>query len=102
MIIDFGKACFEIDGKAYSLSSAEKLEYSKHHPQIAPDLRDGYCKQCKASDIYSFGRIISAICKNKLPLPALISMSEMCLEFSKTKRPTTNELCTFLKNLFEV
>ena len=45
LIIDFGKACFEKDGKTYKLSSSEKQQYKMKHPQVAPDIRDGI--QCQ-------------------------------------------------------
>lgn len=61
VIIDFGKACDVKQGRRYYLSSQEQEEYKVNHPQIAPDLRDGLCKQCVASDVFSFGHIIFMI-----------------------------------------
>ncbi len=61
VIIDFGKACATTCGKFYSLSVKDREQYKHDHPQIAPDLRDGCCKQTEASDIYSFGRTICRI-----------------------------------------
>ena len=46
VLIDFGKACLVSAAKAYDLSMEDKAKYAKHHPQIAPDLVDGKCKQC--------------------------------------------------------
>ena len=60
VIVDFGKACEINEGKRYSLSIKEKERYKTHHPQIAPDLCDGLCKQNVATDIYSVGRIMNA------------------------------------------
>ena len=56
-VIDFGKACEINEGIRYSLSVKEKDRYKSHHPQVAPDLCDGLCKQNVATDIYSVGRI---------------------------------------------
>ena len=50
-IIDFGKACLESNPKLYHLSMPDKDVYRKHHPQVAPDVRDGLYKQSTASDI---------------------------------------------------
>ena len=97
-IIDFGKACLESNSKLYHLSISEREVYRKRHPQIAPDLRDGLCKQSTASDIYSFGRILSAI-NDVLSIPVIVSMTELCLEYYCRKRPSTVDLCTFLNNL---
>ena len=77
------------------MSTSEKEVYRKSHPQVAPDVRDGYCKQSTASDIYSFGRILSSINEEKLSIPVLASMSDMCLDYYSDKRPSTNDLCTF-------
>ena len=104
-IVDFGKACFQQNAKLYHLSTNDKAVYRKHHPQVAPELRDGICKQSMASDVYSFGRILAAINEEKLSMPALtLSMpvhasSAMCLDYDYTKRPSTKDLCMFLENL---
>lgn len=61
VIVDFGKACAINCGTLYRLSVKEREQYKVDHPQIAPDLRDGLCKQNEASDIYSLRRIMSRI-----------------------------------------
>ena len=58
ILIDFGKGCFVADGKAYRLSLAERRCYTIEHPQVAPDVRDGHCRQSQYSDIYSLGSVI--------------------------------------------
>ena len=98
-IIDFGKACFETNARLYHLSKSDKEVYRKRHPQVAPDVRDGICRQSTASDIYSFGRILSSINEENLSIPVLQSMSDMCLDYDGAKRPSTNDLYTFLENL---
>lgn len=102
-IVDFGKACFLQNAKLYHLSTTDKEVdkevYRKRHPQVAPELRVGICKQSTASDLYSLGRILSSINKEKLSIPVLISMCAMCLDYDYDKRPSTNDLCTFLEIL---
>ena len=61
VIVDFGKACRISEGKYYSLTQEEKKRYKTRHPQIAPDLRDGRCRQSVTTDIYSIGRILCTI-----------------------------------------
>lgn len=95
VLIDFGKACEESEGKRYTLSAKDKKAYIVKHPQIAPDLRDGLTRQCQATDIYSVGRIISSI-KGKLCLPILDPITEKCLIYRSEKRPTTAELYEIL------
>lgn len=57
ILADFGKGCYVRNAKKYSLSCRKKQEYTQHHPQIAPDLVNGHCKQSMYSDIYSVGKI---------------------------------------------
>lgn len=57
------------------------------HPQIAPDLRDGHCSQSFASDIYSVGRVLSAVNELVLELPAVNSLSNMCKEYFSSNKP---------------
>ena len=61
ILIDFGKGCFISDGKVYKLSLQEQRRYAIEHPQVAPDLRDGHCRQSQYSDVYSLGRVIKQI-----------------------------------------
>jgi serine/threonine protein kinase len=99
ILIDFGKACLVSDAKQYKLSNEDKLKYINDHPQIAPDLRDGKCKQSIQSDIYSFGRILRIVNDASLHLAFLTSLSSMCMEYVGSKRPTSDELCTSLSFL---
>lgn len=93
VLVDFGKACKENDGRKYSLSDLDKKIYATQHPQLAPVLRDDLCKQSQATDIYSVGRILSSISKqDKLSLPVLKSVIEKCLEYRSEQRPSTSDL----------
>lgn len=96
VLVDLGKSCYVHKAKKYSLSNAEKKRYIANHPQIAPDIRDGHCKQSKASDIYSVGRIIDIINKHKLSIPLLHTMSQKCLQYD---RPTSSDLYSMLANI---
>ena len=62
MIIDVGKACNITSGKSYR---HRKSNTKKDHPHIAPDLRDGICKQSTLSDVFSLGRMIKLV--NNIP-----------------------------------
>ena len=76
-IVDFGKTCFQQSAKLYHLSPTDRDIYKKRHPQVAPEVRDGIHKQSTASDIYSFGRILSRVNKEKLKIPVLSFMSNV-------------------------
>ena len=101
ILIDFGKACLVSDAKRYDLSNEDKLKYAKQHPQLAPDLRDGRCKQSVYSDMYSFGRILRIINETSLHLPVLTNFSDVCTA-TGTSRPTAEEVLVFLSNLFTI
>ena len=101
VVIDFGKACFVKNGKKYNLSAVEKRRYKLVHPQVPPDVVDGIRIQDKLSDVYSFGRILKSIAEDKLPVPALASISKECLLYNANDRPTIDDLYVFTYNLFQ-
>ena len=101
VLIDLGKACYITEAKKYSLSNEEKKKYISDHPQIAPELRNGHCKQSEASDVYSVGRIINIVNRQKLSIPALNTMSQNCLQYQSTNRPSSTDLFTSLTFLLE-
>ena len=100
ILIDFNKACLSCDAKLYKLSLEEKQKYSKYHPQIAPEVRNGSQRQSFASDIYSFGRILYKINDIALTVPCVNSLSLLCLSPASVKRPSASELEKSLSNLF--
>lgn len=88
VIIDFGKACEATEGQGYTLSEKQKEYYKLHHPHIAPDLRDGRCKQSMSSDIFSFGRIMNAISKTiVLHTVEFLKISQDCMLYNSSLRP---------------
>lgn len=101
VLVDLGKACYIHEGRRYSLSSAEKRRYVSNHPQIAPEVRDGHSKQSKESDIYSVGRIIDIVNRHKLAIPVLNTMSQNCLQYQSTNRPSSTDLFTSLTFLLK-
>ena len=100
ILIDFNKACLSCEAKLYKLSLEEKRKYSKFHPQIAPEVRNGSQRQSFASDIYSFGRIMYKINDIALMVPYVNSLSSLCLSPTSAKRPYASELEKSLSNLF--
>lgn len=101
VLIDLGKGCFIKDAKGYVLTEVEKKKFLQNHPQIAPDLVNGHCKQSTLSDIYSLGRVIKQVNDKCIKLPYLMSLSCQCTEYLCTKRPDIGELCTTLHSLFD-
>ena len=88
------------EGKYYSLTQEEKKRYKTRHPQIAPDLCDGCCRQSVTTDIYSIGRVFSAINVNSsLNIEKVKEVSEQCMQYSGNLRPdidTLNNALTIL------
>lgn len=76
------------------------MNKSRYNPHIAPDLRDGLCCQSEATDIYSFGRILSHVAVTALKIPFLSSLSNECLIYDSISRPFTKELYTSITNMF--
>lgn len=69
ILVDFGKSCFVSQGKKYRLSESSKQYYKKHHPQIAPDVRNGHCHQSTQCDVYSVSRVLQQINEKMLSMP---------------------------------
>lgn len=94
VIVDFGKACDIEGGKMYRLSLREREVYITDHPQVAPDLRDGKCKQSIASDVYSFGRVLYRIYLTKRiqGWSFLKDLVKRCMAYDSTARPSTSDI----------
>ena len=89
VIIDFGKSCFGSQGKKYTLNAKQIALYKEKHPQIAPDLREGYCKQSTASDVYSLARIFNIIIKEYSGFGTILQTTivHSSLSFHAAERP---------------
>ena len=94
IIADFGKACDIQCGKMYHLTVKERDVYKTDHPQIAPDLRDGHCKQSEASDVYSLGRIMYRmyLAKKCQEWPSVKDTIKQCMAYSSAARPRTSSI----------
>ena len=99
ILIDFGKGCFLSEGKFYKLSLAERRRYAIEHPQVAPDLRDGHCRQTESSDIYSLGRVIQKVNDKFLHIPFIASHASLCIQYGCKQRPSIDELYTSLQRM---
>jgi len=95
IIIDFGKACSISEGEYYTLSETKKEKYKRYHPHISPDLRDGVSKQSVLSDVYSYGRIVSAVNESKVKDEHLTQLSKNCLRYNSSERPSTKMIKTY-------
>lgn len=95
VIIDFGKACEIFKGRSYRLTFEERKQYKINHPQIAPDLRDGLCKQSEASDIYSFGRI-AGLMTRKIDDKQVSELSKKCTMYNSVDRPHISSIRAIL------
>ena len=56
IIIDFGKACREGNGRCRKVDNID--QYTQLHPWIAPETINGEAKESKLSDAYGLGYIM--------------------------------------------
>ncbi|CAB3978778.1 probable serine threonine- kinase gdt4 [Paramuricea clavata] len=61
VIIDFGKMKKAENAKIYKLNTKERDHYLKCYKHIAPEIVWGKSAASPASDIYSFGQVISLV-----------------------------------------
>ena len=101
VLIDFNKACHLTKAQLYNLSPRDRQIYAKNHPQIAPEVRNGYQKQLYASDVYSVGRVIEKINCIILEVEYVNSLAQMCLHSDPSERPNANDLHTTFNNLLD-
>ena len=84
-------------GKLYKLTDHEKEQYKVCHPPIAPDLRNGLCRQSAMSDVYALGRIINTVNGiSYLQNKNLQEFSETCMHYNEKSRP---EMSAIEKNI---
>ena len=101
IIIDFGKASLDGQGKKYTLTDSDRKLYKTRHPHIAPDLRDGLTNQDKYSDVYSAGRLLLILIEKKVLVnPAIYKLANLCTTYSTIERPSSNDLYTSIINVF--
>ena len=101
VLIDFNKACPVTKAQLYNLSPEDRQMYAKNHPQIAPEVRNGYQKQSYASDVYSVRRVIQKINCIILETEYVASLAQMCLHPDPSERPSANDLHITFNNLLE-
>ena len=95
IIIDFGKAKKSGEAKKYKLTEKEKEKYSRKYKHIAPEVVWGRHPKSAASDIYSFGQVISLVCFYHKSLE-LQSIAKQCIDGTPEKRPSIVEIISQL------
>lgn len=86
ILIDFGKCRQLSNAKWYKLNKQEKEKYCKYHCHLAPELIEGTHCQSFASDIYSFGLLLSQMCKI-LPTPCTSTQLKLISKKCSCKKP---------------
>ena len=103
VIIDFGKACNADQGKLYKLTDHEKEQYKACHPHIAPDLRNGLCRQSVMSDVYALGRIINTVNGVAyLQNNDMQEFSETCMHYNEKSRPEMSAVENYFDQLLHM
>jgi serine/threonine protein kinase len=98
VIIDFGKMKESSKAKLYKLSLKEQERYGKYHNHIAPEVVCGKQTQSAASDIYSFGQVISLVCHYNR-YEELRKIAVQCINGTPSRRPTIDNLISQLNSL---
>lgn len=95
IIIDFGKAKKSGEAKRYKLTEKKKEKYSRKYKNLAPEVVRGSHPKSAASDIYSFGQVISLVCFHHKSLE-LQSTANQCIDGTPEKRPSIVEIISQL------
>ena len=98
VVVDFNEACHVEDALLYKLSTSEKITYAEHHPQVAPEVRNGTHKQSYASDVYSMGRIIDKVNIQVIKHSDITTIAHSSLDTDHSLRPTATALKHFFTN----
>ena len=91
VIVDFGKVKAMSAAKLYKLSLREQEKYGKYHYHIAPEVVSGKQTQTAASDIYSFGQVVSLVCHYNF-YKELQVIAQQCIRGTPTKRPELDKI----------
>lgn len=102
ILIDFGKACHQTKAKRYQLTEEEQQQYKEHHPQIAPDLRDGREVQNVKTDVFALGRLIEKMCKMYGMIGETYKVASRCLADASQDRPELKEVNQALQQVIKV
>ena len=106
LLIDFGKATGIHNGKALRLNDAEKLQYMKYYPHVAPEVIQGSSRQSKLTDIYSLGVLFHkihdhGIVKNKSSsaINKLLNLAAKCRSSHSSSRPVAKNISETIKQI---
>ena len=98
ILVDFGKVREVTKSKKYSLTLKQQEVYRQRHYHIAPEVVSGISPQSTESDVYSFGQLISLICKYN-NVEGLRLLAVKCINGSSQKRPNVNAIIAELNGL---
>ena len=100
VIIDFGKMKKAENAKIYKLNSKERDRYLKCYKHIAPEIVWGKSAASPASDIYSFGQVISLVVYYT-KLTGLQKIAKACINGTPERRPTAINVALELTELYK-
>lgn len=102
VIIDFGKASKLAEGKKYSLSLSEKVQYRKFHHHLAPELIDGLVQQNTTTDVFSLGKLFHMVLHHLCNTFSIAPHFTAVVERSTSKSPARRPAITDLKQRFHL
>ena len=98
VIIDFGKMKRAGNTRIYKLNSKERDRYLKYYKHIAPEIIWGRSAPSPASEIYSFGQIISLVVYYTKS-SHLQKITKKCINGTPERRPKTVDVALELKEI---
>lgn len=100
VIIDFGKMRKAENVKLYKLNLKERDRYLKFFKHIAPEVIWGRSTPSPASDIYSFGQIISLVVYYTKSI-GLQKVAKTCINGTPERRPKAVDVALQLHELYK-
>ena len=105
VLIDFGKATSDSQGKHYHLSFSERIQYIKKYPHIAPEVVEGECKQSTYSDMFSVGgifyKMIDGGCLTHEKHQKLAFLAEHCRLARYYRRFSAQKALSYVQELLD-
>ena len=99
IIIDFGKMKKTENVRVYKLNSKEQDRYLKFYKHVAPEIIWGRSPPSPASDIYSFGQVISLVVYYTKST-GLQNIAKKCINGTPERRPKAIDIALQFSELY--
>lgn len=97
VIIDFGKMKKNENVRVYKLNSKEQDRYLKFYKHVTPEIIWGRSPPSPASDMYSFGQVISLVVWRSTGLQ---NIAKKCINGTPERRPKAIDIALQFNELY--